>query len=282
MLVFSTDDDYQIIIPRSFNGYTVIKEIGKGSFSVILEIENDITREHFAAKIISEENMKERQMEKNIQKELQIFQSLNHPNIVKFIEAFTITNHNDDEFIVIIEEYCINGNLLDFVNHNTLNKDDIKTISKGILEAIEYIHNNGIAHCDIKPENILLDANFTPKLSDFGLSINCNNGECGTGGSYDYAAPELFQGNMNDRIISDIWAFGILLFAISEKHFPHNSGSDVLRGSLSINTDDRDLKRLVQMCTKIDPEERPKAHELLNDEYFHFSYNNYEENEVFS
>ena len=93
-----------------------------------------------------------------------------------------------------------------------------------IIDAVDFIHSLGLIHCDIKPENILLDENLNPKLIDFGFTnVNRSFGEIGT--SY-YISPEMYKGCMYDYR-TDLWSLGILLYVMYYGHLPFykNAGS---------------------------------------------------------
>lgn len=165
--------NYKIIVPKSFNGYTIIKELGAGSFAVTVLIEKDDTKELFAAKIILRDQMIERRMYDHMNREIEFTRTLDHPNIIKFYDSFIIKNNKQQDFLIIIEEYCSKGDLLNYINsQEKIDEKEVKRISKSIADAIKYLHEMKIAHCDIKPENILLDENMNPKLIDFGLSVD--------------------------------------------------------------------------------------------------------------
>ena len=135
MLRLSTDDGYQILIPSSFNDYTIIKMLNKGQYSAVALVEEMQTHQNFAAKIISKQDMKNKQEMHLIINEIKILKTLNHPNIIKFYEAFNITNEYGEEFFVIITEYCENGDLFDFlVNDGFQNDDEKKKMIIGILK----------------------------------------------------------------------------------------------------------------------------------------------------
>lgn len=266
-----TESGYTIKVPFSFNGYTIVDEISKGSFSIVVKLIDEFSSRYFAAKIISKKDMEKQNMSKSIYNEIEIHRSVNHPNIVRFYEHFEIKNSKNEKFIVIVQEYCSKGCLLDYINENKgfSNEDEKKKVFFGLIQAIKLLHEKQIAHCDIKPENVLLDKDMTPKLCDFGLSKDFtkdhNESKCG---SADYAAPELFKTGNVDFFKSDIWALGITMYATSELQFPFNDIYDVINGNLSIKTEDKRLKELIKKCTAMDPKKRPNVNDLLDDNFF--------------
>ena len=97
---------------------------------------------------------------------------------------------------------------------------------------MQYIHENNIAHCDIKPENILLDKNFSPKLSDFGFSqtFKGNEGDYMLhqfNGTDIYCAPETRKAYITgfNGVKHDIFSLGVLLFVITIGSFPFDRAS---------------------------------------------------------
>ena len=134
-----------------------------------------------------------------------------------------------------IVEYAPNGELKDYVI-NTSSRIPEKISAKiflKIVQTVKYLHLNNIAHCDIKPENILLDKNFTPKLNDFGFS-QLFKGEIGdyilhqfNGGTTIYSAPETRKAYIKgfDGVKNDIFSLGVFLFVITVGNFPFERAS---------------------------------------------------------
>lgn len=91
-----------------------------------------------------------------------------HPNIVKIYQTFEIVNKQKEAYIAILMEYCENGVLLKFIQDKGFKNEKPKfQIIRGFLSAMKYLHERGISHGDIKPENILLDSNFNAKICGF-------------------------------------------------------------------------------------------------------------------
>ena len=123
-------------------------------------------------------------------------------------------------------EYYTGGDLFDVLNMGRLDERCAKKITKQLLEAVGYCHEQGIAHLDIKPENIMLsnkwnrEAPFPDiKLIDFGLAstfetmTECSKlKDCETKGTPEYLAPEVAQHEYNGK--ADIWSIGCVLYAI--------------------------------------------------------------------
>lgn len=279
MICETTDDGYQIKISSSFNNYEILKFLNKGKYSAVFLVEDKNSHEKYAAKIISQRYLQRNEETELILNEIKILRSINHPNIIKFYEAFDFTNDTGENFLIIICEYCENGDLLDFlISHDFQNEKEKRDIIKGIIRAIQYLHNNGISHGDIKPENVLLDKNMKPKLCDFGFA-KFNNSftskSIGFRGTLTYSSPEIINGQNINSFKSDIWAFGITLYVISEKRFPFDAQNQsyslyqIKHGYLYINPNEK-IQYIVAKCTKMNPDERPSINEIFNDDYFNY------------
>jgi serine/threonine protein kinase len=128
-----------------------------------------------------------------------------------------------------VMEYAVNGELKDHVQGTPTRipeKISAKIFLKIVL-IVKYLHNNNITHCDIKPENVLLDKYYRPLLNDFGFSqlFEGNNGDFTLhkfAGSNIYCAPETRKAYTRgfDAIKNDIFSLGVLLFVITIGDFP--------------------------------------------------------------
>lgn len=277
MIHSSTQDGYPINIPSIFHGYKVIRRLGCGSTCVVFLIEDENTHEQFSAKIIAVKDAAKRNMIKSVVNEVNILKTIKHQNIIKIKEAFDIKDEKEEEYYVIVLEYCPNGDLLSYVTREGFKSEfEKREILEGILKAVMYLHKNGISHGDIKSENVLLDKNYTPKLCDFGFSrTKITAGEESKNGTLYYAAPELFLKGHFNTLKTDIYAIGIMLYSISELQFPFKYGEpesivkQIIGGELSIRKGiDLHLRNLIEKCTKKNPQNRPSIEDILLDEYF--------------
>ncbi|KAK8845881.1 hypothetical protein M9Y10_020808 [Tritrichomonas musculus] len=280
MINAKTEDGYHIKMPRSFNGYLFKEIVGSGSSSIVCLVECENTGELRSAKIIPQKYIKDRKLKRQIDTEISVMQKIDHSNIVKFHESFVYTNDSNDSYAIIVMEYCENGDLFNYVlnDSNGFDKDPKKnSILNGIISAIKYLHSLGIAHGDIKPENVLLDSNFNSKLSDFGY---CKTekivGDESKNGSLHYAAPELLAKGYFDPLKADIWAIGILLFCLSQKSFPYKGNSpqyiihQIIHKKIHFHSSaPRKLRNVVELCTQLKPSDRPSINELAYNDYFY-------------
>lgn len=277
MIEAETEEGYPINIPRSFCNFKFIDIIGYGSTSVVALVEDEQTSQLFSAKIVPKMYIEKKNLMDSIQKEIKVMSKIDHPNIVKLYKNFELKNRFDESYIIMILEYCSNGDLLTFItNHGFKDESQKKKIFSGFLKAINYLHGQNISHGDIKPENILLDQNMNPKISDFGYcrtALTCGDEE--KRGTLHFAAPELFVRGEFDTLKSDIWAIGITIYCLSENNFPFKRGNDffvinqIKSGKLCLcEKISPSLKKLVQKCTDLRPMNRPTIEEIINDEYF--------------
>ena len=143
--------------------------------------------------------------------EIELMRELGHPNIIEYLGAQQTSGHLD-----ILMEYVPGGSL-----HSHLKKfgafDEplIRLYTRQILSGLEYLHNHGIIHRDIKAANILVTDQGTIKLSDFGCSKRVHaagtqhqQGHHSTVGTPNWMAPEVIQRNTRPGRKSDIWSLG--------------------------------------------------------------------------
>lgn len=280
MLHTETEDGFPINIPYSFCGYKFLNILGFGSTSIVGLVEEENTCQLFSAKIMPKRYIEEKNLTEKIQKEMAVMGEVDHPNIVKLYRTFELKNRIDESYIISIMEYCENGDLLSYATEHGFNNEfERSKILKGFLEAVKYLHRRGISHGDIKPENILIDSNFNAKLTDFGYCrTTLIAGDESKSGTLYYAAPELFASGEFDTRKTDIWSIGITLYCLSEGRFPYKNGKpkfvigQISSGKLCFSsTITEKLKKLVQKCTNLKPENRPSVEEIMDDEYF-FTY----------
>lgn len=231
----------------SIDDYKIINSIDKGCCSNLFKVQNNINNDVYAMKIISRKESKY-EMQK-IQNDINQLSTLNHPNIMKIYDMFDIKNSKNEEFLVIVTDYCENGSLIDYsTKYGFKNEQEKKKIALHLLEAIRYLHKHGIAHKNIKPENILLDRNLSPKLYNFG-------------NEQEYEINSFKE---------DIWSFGVALYEAFELNFPFKSIDDIINDRISMvkSFKDKKFKKLIFDCIKRNPDFRPTADLLMKEEYF--------------
>ena len=194
------------------NYYEFIKELGKGSYGQVFRCQNKETGNVYACKKMSKKKIKNK---KQFQTELNLLRTTDHPNIIKLYDIY-----EDNKYIYLIMEECNGGEFFDSLakrakEKNMYTEKECARIFKQILEAVNYLHAHGVCHRDLKPENILFSNvadDSSLKLIDFGLSkvLDGENNMKKTVGTTFYMAPEVIQGNYNEKC--DIWACGIILY----------------------------------------------------------------------
>ena len=212
----------------NYIGDYIIKEtIGTGTFSKVKLGINKYTKEKVAIKLLEKSKITEKEDLKRINREISIIKKLSHPNIIKINEIF-----ENEKYYYIIMDYCSKGELFDYIVKKTkLTEDESSFFFYQIINAIEYIHKKNIVHRDLKPENLLLTENNKIKIIDFNLSnyFYKNNLLSTPCGSPCYAAPEMVSGKKYNGFKTDIWAIGIILYAMSCGYLPfEDSDNEIL------------------------------------------------------
>eukprot|EP00943_MAST-04B_sp_MAST-4B-sp1_P003939 g3939.t1 len=212
--------------------------------------------------------------------EAALLQKLNHPNIAKFI-AYYETETN----IYIVSEYCAGGELFEYIidRPEGLNENEGKIITRQLASALSHMHQRGVMHRDVKPENILLEREndlTSVKFIDFGLSCAAKHGQSflGTAG---YVAPEMASNSPSGGVYDssvDMWALGVTLYAALTGYMPFeesDEGDSLARGVARIQEQpvqfpldvfrgiSKDCINCLSRLLTVDPKMRITADELL-------------------
>lgn len=215
------------------------KHLGKGAASkVTLMVRKGCPGELYAVKEFRGKSNRESQQdyEKKIKSEFSIGKSLHHPNIVETIRL--CTDHGRWNHVM---EYCSEGDLFSLVQKGFLKGEDKKKdrlcLFKQLVQGVNYLHANGIAHRDVKLENLLLTKDSKLKITDFGVSevfsgthpgLRESGGQCGQNmgevrlcppgicGSEPYIAPEVLEKKHSyDARALDVWGSAIVMIYLT-------------------------------------------------------------------
>ena len=257
--------------------FTLIKELGEGSYSHVLLAQHNITQAQYAIKAIDKRNKNNVEEKDYFRREAEIMYRINHPNIIKLYGHF-----EDNTYCYFIMEYMSGGNAYSLVPKYGQKKISPKmtaSILKDVISATYYLHHMipPIIHRDIKPENVLINAEMKAKLTDFGWSNYLNKANmkrttmCGTP---IYLAPELVNNVGHDHRI-DIWCIGVLMFELLTG-LPPWIGEDVQTLKYNIarmnirwpKNMDSDAMDLIKKTLRYNPDERISLRNMLMHPFF--------------
>ena len=260
--------------------YEIGKIIGKGAYAVVKICKNKITQEKFAIKIYEKKNLKDHIIKKCITKEIEILKKLNHPNIIKLYDVFYT-----DKYISLIQELVNGISLRDYYNSEIRNQKGISEnkykfltiIFKQILSAFDLIHKKGIAHRDIKLENILMTKNNEIKIIDFGFGMYNprNNPQKFFCGTPNYMAPEIIMKKEYNGQKADIWSIGVLIYKLFCADFPFKGKNQkelytqIIKGKFKIKDYvPEDVKKIIDKMIKVKPNQRISCEQALLSQWF--------------
>ncbi|WFC98638.1 non-specific serine/threonine protein kinase [Malassezia yamatoensis] len=231
---------------RQINQYHILRPIGNGSYgSVFLGQVRDDKDDLVAIKEFGKMRLrhdlrvsqhrrmrmpaKPREMEEKsesdplwlVRTEVAIMKKLNHPNVIKLYE---VLEDSDREALYMVYEYCFDGSIVRMTpgeKVEPLNEITALKYFGQILSGIDYLHEHGIAHRDIKPDNILLtDNRETCKIVDFGVSKmfvkSSDDNMIREAGSPAFMSPALCRvGHRHTQEVSDdVWSFGVTFYCM--------------------------------------------------------------------
>lgn len=274
-------------LENATNGFK--EELGRESFGIVYKgtiSDKTATGVLVAVKKLDRFN---REGDEEFRTEVNVIGQTHHKNLVQLL-GFCAEETNR----LLVYEFLKNGTLAQFLFGDLkLTWNQRTKIAIGIAKGLVYLHDEcstQIIHCDIKPQNILLDDYYTPRISDFGLAklLRIDQSETHTAirGTKGYVAPEWFR-NMPITVKADVYSFGVLLLEIicCRKNVDLEVGgeqailtywaydcyqadkiSDLVKGDTEASNDLKKLERFLTVamwCIQEDPHLRPTMKKVL-------------------
>jgi serine/threonine protein kinase len=212
--------------------------------------------------------------------EIKISTFVYHENIINTFSYFY-----ESSKLFIVQEYAEKGDLINIketYENNRIPYNIVKSkYIKPLLNAVEYLHDNNIIHCDIKPENILITHYDVCKLCDFGLAIDTRMHQANKfGGTLEFIAPEVFHLDKNNEThyneAIDMWAIGCVTYELIYSSSPFMSDTadeiknNILHSNVIFHTDTDIsvdcMKFIIKLLTK-EPIIRMNIKEALESDY---------------
>ncbi|XP_063297668.1 serine/threonine-protein kinase N2-like [Pelobates fuscus] len=218
----SQDRRIQRGVQLSLDDFQCLSVLGRGHFGKVLLVNYKGTNTMFALKvqkkrkIIASDSIDCLKYEKNI---FQTISSTQHPFLVNLIASF-----QTEDLVCFVMEYAAGGDLMSTLYNNMASFTESRAMfyAACCVLGLEFLHQNKIAHRDLKLRNIVVDKDGYAKITDFGLSkqgmgfLDRTNSFCGT---LEYMAPEIFERRPYTRSV-DWWSLGVVIYAMLCGRFP--------------------------------------------------------------
>ncbi|NXI99876.1 KGP2 kinase, partial [Psophia crepitans] len=208
--------------PSPFQNLEVVTTLGVGGFGRVELVKVKNENMAFAMKCIKKKHVVDTKQQEHIYSEKKILEQICSPFIVKLYRTF-----KDNKYVYMLLEACLGGELWSLLrDRGSFDEATTKFCVGCVTEAFDYLHHIGIIYRDLKPENLILDAEGYIKLVDFGFAKKIGSGQktwtfCGTP---EYVAPEVILSKGHDFSV-DFWSLGILVYELLTGSPPF-SGTD--------------------------------------------------------
>jgi serine/threonine-protein kinase len=266
-----SDTELRSLVERSLSAhYELDSEIGRGGMGVVYRAKDRRLKRTVAIKVLPPELAFRSEIKTRFLREAEMAAQLNHPNIV---DIYAVDEAGGIVFFVMA--YITGDNVAKLLHdHGALSIDQTRRILRDVADALAYAHERGVIHRDIKPDNILIDADSgRPMVTDFGIARAVSEGETrltATGiaiGTPTYMSPEQAAGERAIDGRSDLYSLGILGYQMlsGEPPFVANSTPAILVKHVSerpVPIEQRrsdvppDLARVIMQLLEKDPANR--------------------------
>jgi serine/threonine protein kinase len=207
--------------------YRIVSEIARGGMGVVYEAEDVELRRRVAIKVLASELASEHAAE-HMRDEARTIAKLEHPGIVPLHDAGLLP---DGRLWYAMK--LVRGRRLDDLNAPTA---ELLRVFLRICEAVSFAHANGIVHCDLKPENVMLGDFGEVLVMDWGVARETGASDSTIAGTRGFMAPEQEQGAIVDAS-TDVFALGAMLRAILPSNLPRPLAAICAKASASAKDD---------------------------------------------
>ena len=271
------DDDLVEISPKK-RFHKLNKIIGEGAFKVVYKA-YDVNRGVYVAWNDIPMNKLNNSQKNQIKDEIKLLMNVKDKN--KYVLNFYASWFNEEKnTVTFISDLFMCGNLNQFIKSvKVIKLSIVRKWARQILEGLEFLHNEGIIHRDVKCDNIFINGTIGDiVIGDLGIArIMSETGSAKTVlGTPEFMAPEMYDEKYNSSC--DIYSFGLTLLEIVTGKVPYSECSSIPQiwkkvtlgekpNSFSEIPDDS-IKSIIEKCIRTDPYERPSINNLLSEDFF--------------
>ncbi|EPS72100.1 hypothetical protein M569_02656 [Genlisea aurea] len=260
--------------------YEVGRTLGEGNFGKVKYARNVESGRSFAIKVLEKNRILDLKITDQIKREIGTLKLLKHPNVVRLYEVLASKTK-----IYMVLEYVDGCELFERIaNKGKLREAQGRKLFQQLIDGVSYCHGRGIFHRDLKLENVLIDANGTIKITDFGLSalpqhLRDDGLLHTTCGSPNYVAPEVLSNRGYDGAASDTWSCGVILYVILTGYLPFDDRNlavlyqKIFKGNAQIpKWLSPGATNLINRILDPDPRTRITIDQIKQDEWFKEDY----------
>ncbi|CAO2583722.1 Serine/threonine-protein kinase 32C [Lemmus lemmus] len=212
----------------NFDHFQILRAIGKGSFGKVCIVQKRDTEKMYAMKYMNKQQCIERDEVRNVFRELEILQEIEHVFLVNLWYSF-----QDEEDMFMVVDLLLGGDLRYHLQQNVqFSEDTVRLYICELALALDYLRSQHIIHRDVKPDNILLDEQGHAHLTDFNIATIIKDGERATAlaGTKPYMAPEIFHSFVNGgtgySFEVDWWSVGVMAYELLRGWRPYDIHSN--------------------------------------------------------
>ncbi|CAL9081108.1 unnamed protein product [Musa textilis] len=205
--------------------YELGRLLGRGTFAKVYMARSLSDGGAVAVKVLDKPELVDSGLSRSFLTEVAAMRRLSHPNILKLYEVMATRSK-----IYLVVEHAPGGDLLARVaRRGRLPESVARRYFQQLVSALHYCHARGVAHRDVKPQNLLLDRDGNLKVSDFGLAAlpeQLRDGRLHTAcGTPAYTAPEVIRRKGYDGAKADAWSCGVMLFVLLAGSLPFDDAN---------------------------------------------------------
>jgi len=209
--------------------YTFKHSIGEGGMAIVYIAEHKTLNQPVAIKVLNKEFVHNDNIRKRFLSEARNIFKMSHPNIIKVTDLI-----DEGDTVAFVMEYMEGQTLKEYLDtKGKLNDDEIKKLFVQMLDAVGYVHEQGLIHRDIKPSNFMISSKGVVKLLDFGIAKNTDTtsadytqtGTAQSMGTPMYMSPEQIKSTKDVTAQSDIYSLGVVLWQMVTGKKPYDTNT---------------------------------------------------------
>ncbi len=253
--------------------YRLQRMLGAGGFGAVFLAIDDVLQRDVAIKVLTRGDSSDASERATLRREARALAAVSHANIVNVLDVLELPRAD-----ALVLEYVPGGTVGSVLGTGLVPPRDkaLRWITD-VAAALSAVHEAGLLHCDLKPENVLIDATGSARLTDFGVARRSHDADATAAGSLGYAAPEVMLGETPSSA-SDVYSLGVVAWELltGRRAFAEARTLEVLRRQTtatlsplaSVASDlPAEIRDVLARCLEADPLNRPasarEVHEVL-------------------